>query len=756
MFIKFNEEAQKILKHAKVEMQKLKHAFIGSEHLILSILNSKISLTIKLTEYGINYDNFKNQLIKTIGIGNEVNNYFIYTPLLKRVLENAIIDTRENNEKEITTETIFLAILDEGEGVGIRILESLGVNIDDLYEEMSKKNIVKKIPKKSLISEASVDLTKKALAGEIDPLIGREKEVNEIIEILLRKNKNNPLLIGEAGVGKTAIIEELANRIVKGMVPDKLKNNKIYSLSMASTVAGTKYRGEFEERVTKMLKELEQNDEVIVFIDEIHTIVGAGGAEGAIDASNILKPALARGKIKLIGATTIKEYKETICKDKALNRRFQTVMIKENTLDETKDILYKLKNLYEDYHHVIIPLNVIDELVNLTDKYIGMQNNPDKSIDILDMVCAKVSLSKDKKTLKLSELNRELRKIKKEKNDLIIHHDFEKATKIRNDELNLESKINQLTISLQNKKKIITTLDVAEVIESKTKIPVYEIKQEKKKLLSLEQKLKEKIIGQDEAIQELCKETKKIMLGFKNNLPSSFFLVGKSGVGKTMLVKEYSKELNIPLIRLDMSEYKESHTVSKIIGSPPGYIGYNDTNTILEKVKNEPYSILLLDEIEKSCPEVINLFLQILDEGMICDAHGESVSFKNTIIMMTSNLGTNKDNIGFSNNKMKERNLLNNLSTPFVNRLNKILYFNDLTYENIMEIVKKKIKGMKKKYAKYNINIQIDKKMLDNIIKESHFETYGARKVNKLIEEKLDDAIIDAILKGNSEIFLKS
>ncbi len=752
MFIKFSEEAQKILKNAKMEMCKLKHSFIGSEHVLLSILNSKTELSQKLLNYGLNYELFKEELIKNMGIGESNNEYLIYTPLLKRVLENALMEVKDNNGKEITLEDIMLSILDEGEGVAVRILTNLGFNIDDLYEELNKNNKCKKNNKKLLINDCSIDLTKKAFESGFDPLIGRDKEVNEVIEILLRRNKNNPLLIGEAGVGKTAIVEELASRIVKGKVPDKLKNKRILSLSVASCVAGTKYRGEFEERINKILKELETNDNLIVFIDEVHTIVGAGGAEGAIDASNILKPALARGNIRLIGATTIKEYKDTIAKDKALNRRFQNIIIQENNLLETKKILYNLKNIYEDYHHVNISIDVIDSLVELTDKYIKDRNNPDKSLDILDIVCTKVSLNKGNKYLKLDKLKEELNQIKEKKNRLIIHHQYNEASSIKENEMQLESTINEISLSISdNKRKIITREDVASVIESKTHIPIYEIHHGKEKLVDLACKLKKIVIGQDDVIDKITKVTKKILLGLKNNLPYSFLFIGNSGVGKTMLVKEYSKYLNIPLIRLDMSEYKEAHSVSKIIGSPPGYVGYNDTDNVLEKIKNNPYCIILLDEIEKAHPEVINLFLQALDEGIITNCHGEKIYLNNAIIFMTSNIGCDKEVIGFNNNVKVESEIRNFLSTPLVNRINLICSFNHLTRDDIDKIIKLKIHNIKKKYQN-EVNIRISKKIIDDIIDESDYEIYGARRANKLLEEKIDDIIINNLLKKRNTL----
>ena len=525
---------------------------------------------------------------------------------------------------------------------------------------------------------------------------------------------------------------------------------------MASCVSGTKYRGEFEERITKIIKELENNPEIIVFIDEIHTIVGAGGAEGAIDASNILKPALARGNIKIIGATTINEYKDTICKDKALNRRFQMIMIKENTIEETKDILNHLKTIYEEYHHVIIKDNIINKIVELSNKYISNKKNPDKSIDILDAVCTNVSLKKNNNTKKLNQLEDELLDIKKQKNNLIIKHHFNEATKIRDKEINLESTINKIILSIKNqRRKSITIKDVAKVIESKTNIPIYEIDRNYYKLKGLKKYLSQRIIGQDNVINNIVDITKKITLGLKNDLPYSLLFIGKSGVGKTMLVKEYSKYMNIPLIRLDMTEYKESHTISKIIGAPPGYVGYNNYGNLLEKVKNNPYSIILLDEIEKAHKEVINVFLSILDEGIIKDNNGEEVNFKNTIIIMTSNIGYNKDSIGF--NKTNNEDILEEyLPVYFINRINKICYFNNLCKDNIVTIIKNRINEIIKKYQDFNIKITVNNNIIDNLVKIIDYNNYGARRINKLLEDKIDNIVIESILNKDEKVIINN
>jgi len=756
MFIRFSEEAQKVLKNAKGEMQKLKHTFVGSEHLVLSILKNKNSLSRKLNQYGLTYQKFYDELVKIMGIGTETNNYLIYTPLLKRILVNAMLDTRESNSQEISIEAIFLSLIDEGEGVAVRILNKLDIDLEELYNDLTNKVSDKPKHKKKLsVFEYGVDLVKEAKNKKIDPVIGRDNEVSKIIEILSRKYKNNPLLIGEAGVGKTAIVEELANRIAQGMVPNNLKSVKIISLSVASLVAGTKYRGEFEERINKIIKEVEDSN-IILFIDEVHTIVGAGGAEGAIDASNIIKPALARGKIKLIGATTTDEFKESIESDKALNRRFQTVVVKEPNTLETINILKNIKNIYENYHHVKINDNVIEKLVYLTDKYIYNRKNPDKSIDILDEVCAKCSLIKDKRLIKIDELKEELLQLNNNKNNLIIKHKFAEAYNLKNNELVLENKLNNMIYNINKKDKLyeITIKDIAIAIKEKSQIPVYDIlNDDLKKLNNLDKKLKDKIIGQDNVIDELIKITKRINLGLKGNkLPTSILLQGSTGLGKTMLVKEYCNLLNLPLIRLDMSEYKEGHTVSKIIGSPPGYVGYNDNKNVLEKVKNNPYSVILLDEIEKASMDVINLFLQILDEGVINDSKGNVVSFKNTIIIMTSNIGCHKEKIGFSDDKNYNQELINSLSVEFVNRIEKVLIFNKLDKNNIEKIINKKISEIKNKFKENDISIKIKKDVIDKIIKECNYEVYGARKVNKIIEEYVDNIVIDNILMGKKNI----
>lgn len=761
MFSKFSEEAQKVLLNAKKEMTILKHPYVGSEHLLLSILSNKdLDITVKLNDYGITYNKFKDEVIRVIGKGKITNTWFLYTPLLKRIIEDAAIDSKDNKEKEVGVNNLFLSLLEEGDGVAIRLLMGMNIDVDLLYEEFSSSLTVKKSKNKHklLIEEYSVDLNKKCTDGEVDPVIGRSKEIDNIISILSRRSKNNPLLIGSAGVGKTAIVEELANKIVMGTVPINLKDKRILSVSMSSLVAGTKYRGEFEERINKLLKEVEENSEIILFIDEIHTLVGAGGAEGAIDASNILKPSLARGKIKIIGATTIEEYTKFIEKDKALDRRFQKIIIKEPSIDDARDILLKLKPLYESFHNTKISDDIIDYIISVSDKYIHNRNFPDKAIDILDEACAKTVLLKDGNEKKILSLEQQLKLIKNSKKEAIVKEDFDKATELKVEQNKIESKINKIRLKHNDtvKPKVITKEMIMEIISNKTSIPIYEQQLSNKKILSLEDDLCKKVIGQDDAIKIISDYTKRCQLGFSNNKVHSFMLVGKTGIGKTLLVKEYASLVygKDNFIRLDMTEYKEAHTISKIIGSPPGYVGYDEDNYLLEKIRNNPYAVLLLDEIEKASMDVVKLFLQVLDEGKIKDSKGNTVYFNNVVIFMTSNLSSNNDNIGFTKNKNSylQEKLNEYFSVEFINRIDDIIVLNELSEESIKLLIKDKLKKLKKEYLSRNIKITFSTKIVDKICRESNYKKYGARKLDKIIDKKVNNYIINEILKGRNKI----
>ncbi len=754
MFGNFEESARKVLAGAKKEMYDLKHPYVSSEHLLLSILNGKNEISDRLKQYNLDYKTFKDEVIGILGIGKKESEWFLYTPLLKRIIENAVVDAKDNNDGVVTVSHLFVSLLEEGEGVAIRILLGMGIDVDELYSEFAYKLVGRKDNKKLLIDEIGVDLNQKALNGGIDPVTGRDEEINRVIEILSRRRKNNPILIGEAGVGKTAVAEALASKIVNGDVPINLKNKRIISLDMASSVAGTKYRGEFEERMNKIIKEIEENDDIILFIDEVHTLVGAGGAEGAIDASNIFKPALARGKIRCIGATTTSEYKRYIEKDSALERRFQKVLIEEPSMESVKNILMNLRDIYEDYHGVLISEDIIDLIISLSGKYIYGRNEPDRSIDILDEVSAKVSLKEGKDLKQYRKYSSNLKKVIKEKKRAIIEGDFDKASELKRREYNLMNKINNLELLLYKKhKKKVTKMDVANVINMKSGIPIYEILNEKSSIIkSAEKLLKNNIVGQDEAVREVINISKKIKLGFKDKC-YSFMFCGPSGVGKTALATLFGGNLvgSKNVMRLDMSEYRESHSVSKIIGSPPGYVGYEDNNYVLDFIKNRPYCVLILDEIEKAHKDVMSLFLQVLDDGKIKDSKGSVVRFDNVVIIMTSNVGFLENNVGFNSNSKTK--LDENFSIPFMNRVDNVVKFNYLSGDDIDNITLMKLGELKKKYAD-RISVKYGDSLVKDVRDLSNFDVYGARKIGKILKDKIETQIIDSIIDEESEIII--
>ena len=759
MYSSFTEEARKILMKAKEEMKKLKHPYVGSEHLLLSILKDNNEISEKLKDYDLDYKRFKNELIDIVGVGSKESECFLYTPLLKRIMENAVYDSKENNNGNVTISHLFSSMLEEGEGIAIRILIGMDIDLDDLYQEFAYKLPIKKSKnKKLLIDELGVDLTKKASNDELDPVVGRNEEISRVIEILCRRKKNNPILIGEAGVGKTAIVEELSRMISNNEVPNSLKNKRIISLDMATTVAGTKYRGEFEERVNKILKELEDNDDIILFIDEIHTLVGAGGAEWAIDASNIFKPALARNKMRCIGATTTSEYKKFISNDKALDRRFQKVEVTIPNKKTVREILLRLRDTYSNFHKTLISDEIIDYIIELSNKYIKNRYQPDKSIDILDEVSAHVSLKENKKLKKYNNLTKELNELIKVKKSYLIKKDYDTASIYKEKENKLMSKINKLELEItKEKSNIVTKEDVIKVVSRKSNVPIFELKEiDKKDIVNFEKSLKKNIIGNEKNIDELIKIYKKLKLGFKDdNMCYSMLFVGPSGVGKTELAKLFSHKISNSVIRIDMSEYSESHTISKLIGSPAGYVGYDDNKNILERVKDNPFSVIIVDELEKAHPNIINLFYQILDEGKLKDSKGEDIYFNNAMIIMTSNIGFNNNSIGFNTKNKVNNELKETLGIPLINRIDNVLTFNYLTYENIKQIVEEQIKNLKNKYKKKDIKLKIHNTVIDEIINKSNYKEYGARKINKIIKNDLEILIINSILENKNNINVK-
>ena len=755
----FNEEAQTVLINAKKEMLELGHPYIGTEHLLLSILNSDSSICNRLGNYNLNYNNFKEELCKVVGTTNKKSEYFLYTPLLRKVLENAVMDSRDNNDGEVTLEHLFFAMLEEGEGIAIRILIGMGIDVEGLYDDFSSsliKKCKKSKKKKLLIYDLGTDITNEAKDGKLDPVFGREKEVKRVMEILCRRTKNNPILIGEAGVGKTAIVEELSRLIANEEVPSHLLGKKIVSLDMATMVAGTKYRGEFEERMKKVIKEIEDNPDIILFIDEIHTMVGAGGAEGAIDASNILKPALARGKIRCIGATTTEEYKKFIEKDAALERRFQKVCVDEPTMEETRNILINIKDIYEKYHNVIINNDVIDGILNLSEKYIFDRNRPDKEIDILDEVCSKVSMKENENILKIKDIKKELYDLVKKKNSYIADNKIDKAYEIRKQETKLMSTLNEVELYNKNEKNSVDVNDVAMVISSRTSTPIYEIMSNiGTSVVDMKNSLKKIIIGQDNIIDNLVDVTKRIKYGYGGRC-YSFAFAGPSGVGKSALAKEYAKMLvgDNNLIKLDMSEYSDNASVNKILGSSPGYVGYDDNKNVLEEIRNKPNSVLLLDEVDKAHPSVINLFYQILEDGKIKNSKGVTVRFNNVIIIMTTNVGFENNYIGF-NGECKGRVtsfLKNSFSKAFINRIDNIVDFNRLSENDIDKIVRVRLNEIKDKYS--NIQFEYSDHLVSDIVNRCDYYDYGARKINKIISKHIENIIIDAIINGEKKVYI--
>lgn len=667
MVNKFSFSISKIFKTAEEEMFTLHHPYVGSEHLLLSLLKLDKNIQKLASKYNLTYDKFREELILVVGTSTKKSSFVLYTPLLKRIINLAMEDAREL-EEELNCMHLFRAMLEEGEGIAIRILYAMNINLDGLYDDLS--NNTSKI--NNNLELLKIGKSMNDLVNSDDLVIGRDKELSLVIETLIRKNKCNPLLVGEAGVGKTAIVEELVRKIAKKEVPTFLQNKKIVMLEMGSLVAGTKYRGEFEEKLTKVIKELENNPDIILFIDEIHTIANAGGAEGAINASDILKPYLARGKIKIIGATTTAEYNKFILKDKALNRRFEVIKVIEPTIYETEEILKRIKPSFESHYNIKITSQNITDIVKLTDKYITDRKNPDKTIDILDSVCAMKEVASDN-TAKILEYENAKKQIVTKKENMVKSHNFKKALEFSCAEVKIDKEIKKAT----NQALKITEKDILTLISRKCNIPILESKTNFK---SLGKYLKNNLIGQDETIDKIIDN----LQNHDEDKPLSLLLTGSTGVGKTETVKQISKYLNMPLLRLDMSEYNQDITINRLLGSSAGYVGYDD-GAIFDKIKMEPFTCILVDELEKASPSVINLFLQILDEGFVTNAKGEKIDFKNTLIFMTSNVKGSKK-IGFMDTK---KNYNEFFSKEFIARFTDIIEYNDIT-EEMLDIYLKK------------------------------------------------------------------
>ncbi len=711
MYNNYGMEIGNIFKKAESLSKELRHPYVGTEHLLLAILDTDNEVVDILKKYNLTFNIFKKELLKVVGTSNKNTGFTLYTPLLKKVINNSLNDASDNNDGKVTVRHLILSLLDEGEGIAIRLMLGLKIDLDGIYEEL-KISLVKKNGDKLEIYEIGKLLNETVDMDE--KVIGRDKEIEMVLETLLRKKKSNPLLIGKAGVGKTAIVEELARRINKGLVPMGLLNKKIVSLEMGSLVAGTKYRGEFEERLNKIIDEVVNNKDIIVFIDEIHTIINAGGAEGAINASDILKPYLARGDIRCIGATTIDEYYKTINKDKALDRRFMMIKIEEPDTKETINIMEGVKWEYEKHHNISITKQNIKDIVYLADKYIKNKNNPDKSIDLLDMICS----YKKCQSVKYDDINKlykELDTIKNKKEGLVSENNFKEAINYKmvyNDKLKKIEDIRNL------KKTSITKEDILKVIASSTNIPLLENKDEV--YMRVKTNLKEKIVGQEEAIEKILRNVKNKLKNDKKIL--SLLLLGPSGVGKTYTVKLLADSLtNGNMLRLDMSEYNLETSVNKLIGVSAGYAGYND-DYVFRKVIDNPYTVILVDEIEKASPSVLNLFLQILDEGFVTNSKNEKIDFENTTIVMTSNI-TNKLSVGF--NSTYNNNVSEVFSKEFLGRFDDVISYKSISKDILYDYALKFIKNK-------NINI-------DNLIKEANTQNYGFRNLKKLINKYNND-----------------
>ena len=792
MFERFTEKAIKVIMLAQEEARRLGHNFVGTEQVLLGLIGEGTGIAAKtLKSMGITLKDARVEVEKIIGRGSGFVAVEIpFTPRAKRVLELSWDEARQLGHNYIGTEHLLLGLIREGEGVAARVLENLGVDLNKVRSNVikmlgdskpqtasagvgssSSSSQASKVKTPSL-DEFGTDLTLAAAEQRLDPVVGREKEIERVIQILARRTKNNPVLLGEPGVGKTAVAEGLAIRIVNNEVPDILENKKIIQLDMGLLIAGTKYRGEFEERLKKIMDEIRQAGNVILVIDEMHTLIGAGAAEGAIDAANILKPALSRGEIQVIGATTSDEYRKYIEKDSALERRFQPVIIDEPSIDETIEIIRGLKPKYEEHHNLIISDEAIVAATKLSSKYINDRFLPDKAIDVIDEASSKVRLKVCTLSPEGKELEKELKDIIKEKEEAIRNQEFERASSLRDDEANMKDRIREVSEEWRRQndanKPTVTEDDVAEVVATMTGVPVTKLTEgESERLLKLEETLHNRVIGQSDAVVAISKAIRRARVGLKSpNRPiGSFIFSGPTGVGKTELAKALAEAIfgsEDNMIRVDMSEFMEKHSTAKLIGSPPGYVGYDDGGHLSELVRKKPYSVILFDEIEKAHPDVFNIMLQILDDGRLTDAKGRHVNFKNTVIIMTSNVGASmiatQGRLGFTTGddakkdkyeKLKEtvnEELKKAFRPEFLNRIDDIIVFSHLSKEEIREIVDLMMKDLFKRLAERELSIEVTDEVKDFLAKDGYNEAYGARPLRRLIQKKIEDPLAEEIL----------
>ena len=789
MIYKFTNKAKKVIEIANDVSVELGHNYIGTEHILYGLVKEGEGIAAKvLNNKGITEEKVRVKIEEILGIGRDIKETLGFTPRTKRVLENAFLEAKRIGYNFIGTEHLLLAIMKEGDCVAVRIITELNVEISKIYNEIAKvineeesdREIKKDIERGKgsysltpTLNQFGEDITLQAEDGKFDNIIGREKEIERIIQILSRRTKNNPCLIGEPGVGKTAIVEGLAEKVVLGEVPESLKNKRIVSVDISGMVAGAKYRGDFEERIKKALNEVKKVEDVILFIDEIHTIVGAGAAEGAIDAANILKPLLARGEIQLIGATTIEEYRKYIEKDSALERRFSPVDVGEPTEKETIEIIKGIRDKYEAHHNVKITDEAVNSAVTLSVRYITDRFLPDKAIDLIDEAASQVRMKIFTEPDEIKTLEDKLEIISKEKEEAIYNQEFEKAAKLRDIEQQTREKLEEETVKWRKaKNKDITEIgeeNIAEIISKWTGIPTQRLTEdENQKLQHLEDKLHERVIGQNEAVEAVAKAIRRGRVGLKDpKRPiGSFLFLGPTGVGKTELSKALSEILfdnENSMIRLDMSEYMEAHSVSKLIGSPPGYIGYDGGGQLTEKIRRKPYSVVLFDEIEKAHTDVMNILLQILEDGHLTDSQGREVDFKNTVIIMTSNLGarhiTDKKSLGFVNTEndkeyeelKKEviKELKHELRPEFINRIDEIIVFHKLNKQDIENIAQIMLKQVEARLQKQKYIVEIDDGVVKTIIEQGFDSNFGARPLRRTIQNLVEDRISEEILAGN-------
>ena len=795
MVYKFTNRAKKVIEISNDISIELGHNYIGTEHILYGLIKEGEGIAAKvLNNKGITEEKVIRKIEEMLGKGNEIKESLGFTPRSKKVLENAFLEAKRIGFNFIGTEHLLLAIMKEGECIATRIITELNVEISKIYNEIAKvineeendKEINRDIPRgrgsfaaTTTLNQFGEDITLKAEEGKFDNIIGREKEIERMIQILSRRTKNNPCLIGEPGVGKTAIVEGLAEKIVNGEVPESLMEKRIVSMDISGLVAGAKYRGDFEERIKKAISEVKKVGDVILFIDEIHTIVGAGAAEGAIDAANILKPLLARGEIQLIGATTIEEYRKYIEKDSALERRFSKVNVGEPTEGETIEIIKGIRDKYEAHHNVKITDEAICSAVKLSVRYITDRYLPDKAIDLIDEAASQIRMKIFTEPDEIKMLEEKIDIAMKEKEDAIYNQEFERAATLRDKEKQMKDELEkELNKWRKRKNKDITEIaedNITEIISKWTGIPVQRLTEDdNEKLKHLEEKLHERIIGQNEAVEAVAKAIRRGRIGLKDpKRPiGSFLFLGPTGVGKTELSKALAEilfENENAMIRLDMSEYMEAHSVSKLVGSPPGYVGFESGGQLTEKIRRKPYAVILFDEIEKAHPDVMNLLLQILEDGHLTDSQGRFVNFKNTIIIMTSNLGarhiTEKKTLGFdANDKEKELNqnreyeetkkevikeLKRELRPEFINRIDEIIVFHKLNDEDIKQIAQIMLKQVEQRLAEQNYLVEIDQSVLEDIIEKGVDKNFGARPLRRAIQNLVEDRISEEILEGN-------